>query len=285
MSAGGLTKQKEPNMTDSTPTARIITLTPAIASGLLDKNPRNRTIGAKNYAIVLRAIQRGEWKLNGEAIMVARDGTLLDGQHRCLAVVESGIAIETFIVENLDAVVQDTMNTGKSRSLGDILHIRGYVNSTALASIVRRIYVYETHGLKASTAGSYPTTNHEVLAFFERNLWIEQIVPDSKRIAAASKLPGSVVGLLTHVFQTIDRDDAAFFLQRLETGENLQLSSPIYVLRRALTILSESKGAMNQSYLVAIAVKAWNKYRDGEPIAMLKFLPGGANPESFPVPR
>lgn len=272
-------------MNKNIPTARVITLTPAIATQLLARNPRNRKVSNRNYAIVLRAIQRGEWKLNGEAIKVDSDGFILDGQHRCLAVVDSGTPIQTFMIEGLEPDAQDTMDTGKSRGLADILSIRGHVNTAALAAIARRIYLFETHGLKAATQSSYPTTNHEVLAFFEANRWIESLVNDANRVASLAKMPASLAGLLMHVFQTLDRDDSAFFFYRLQTGENLESTSPIYALRRSLQALNESKGAIGQTYMAALAVKAWNKFRAGESVGMLKFTPGGANPEQFPEPK
>lgn len=267
-------------------TTRIITLTPELAHELLAKNENNRKVSDRNYNKVRRAIERGEWRLNGEAIKVDRNGFVLDGQHRLFAVVDSGIPIETLIVEGLDPETQDTMDTGKTRSVADVLAIRGYKNTATLASIIRRIYLYEMHGLRAATIASYPTTNHEVLQFFAANPWIESLVGDSRRIAQFAKLPGSLAAVLQHVFAQLDADDAADFFERLVSGENLSSTHPIYALRRALHgIYEDSKGTKSQTYIAAITVKAWNKYRAGEQVGTLKFTPGGANPEAFPMPR
>lgn len=63
----------------------IVNLTPDIASRMLNTNQRNRPLKnnvVKQYAA---AMLRGEWKLNGETIIISRDGNLLDGQHRISA--------------------------------------------------------------------------------------------------------------------------------------------------------------------------------------------------------
>lgn len=272
-------------MTNVTPEARVVTVTPAIASAYLACNTRNRKVSGRNYAVVHRAIMRGEWKLNGEAIKIARDGTVLDGQHRLHAVVESGVPIQTFVIENLEPETQDTMDTGKSRSITDVLAIRGEHQTAMLAAVLRRIYIYESHGLRAATMASYPTTNHEVLAFYDANKWVQSYVAPARSVGGRARLPGSLTGLLMHVFSRIDHGDSAYFFDRLGDGENLPSDSPIYVLRRALELLADSKGATNQTYLAAITVKAWNKFRAGEPVGHLRFAPGGANPEKFPEPK
>jgi hypothetical protein len=34
----------------------------------------------------------------------------------------------------------------------------------------------------------------------------------------------------------------------------------------------------------ALFIKAWNAYREGREVSLLKWNPGGARPEEFPVP-
>ncbi len=47
------------------------------------------------------AMKSGEWKYNGESIKVCTDGSLLDGQHRLEACIESGVTFDTLLVTNL----------------------------------------------------------------------------------------------------------------------------------------------------------------------------------------
>lgn len=270
------------------PAGTVVTLTPALAQRLLDANPRNRRVSGGNYAVIKRAIEHGEWLLNGEAIKVSADGELLDGQHRCRAVVETGISIETFLITGLPSDAQDTMDTGKSRSLADVLGIHGEPNANGLAALIRRFYVSERFGFAAaSKTGSANLTIREQLDWLARNPWVRNYPAPGKMVGRhVPSLSGSTAGFLMGVFDSIDQDDSDFFWARLMDGANLSVTHPIYVLRKTLTGIADStRGQLNQTYIIAIIVKAWNSYRAGESISMLKFRVGGAKPETFPVPR
>lgn len=273
------------------PSARIITLTPEFAAELLDRNPRNRRYSRANYSTIKRGIERGEWELNGEAIKMAVDGYMLDGQHRCRAVIETGTPIETFLIEGLPASTQDTMDTGKSRSLGDILTIRGEKNATRLASIITKVYTARRYGIRAAASGGHTTaaTIRERLDWFERDpQWIRDLLGPARAVQQKAKYPGAaLVAALMVTFDGIDPDDSEFFWSRMEDGLHLDSEShPIYVLRAALKTLADNvRGERNERYLAAITIKAWNAFRAGDEIRQLRYRPGGAKPEPFPEPR
>lgn len=278
-------------MSQSTPNIKItiVTITPQYAEELLGRNPRNRILRPRNLANLERAMLNGEWELNGEAIKVDTDGFVLDGQHRLHAVVNTGVSIQTILVEGLPSETQDTMDTGKSRTLADILQIRGEANATALAALIRRVVLVERHGLPvaflSSTAG-YVLTNRECLEWFEENQWVRDYVHPGRKVARHSALNGAGAGVLMWYFEMLDTEDAQHFFARLIDGVNLTERDPIHVLRKAhKTIIDDSRGERNQRYIAAITIKAWNAYREGREISMLKFRPGGANPESFPEPK
>lgn len=268
---------------------KLTYLTPEFAKELLGRNPRNRNISRSNLLMLKRAIANGEWELNGEAIKISKNGYILDGQHRCLAVVETNTPIWTLVMDGLDDSVQDTMDQGKSRSLGDVLAIRGEANTVALASIIRRVLTAEKYGLPMAFTGGggVPAiTVREALHWYERNAWVKSYVHPAKTISRGIPLGAAAVAALMRAFDEIDSDDASHFWSRLLDGVNLEPNSPILVLSRILRTLSDtSKGVTNQRYVAAITIKAWNSYRNGASIGLLKFRPGGATPERFPEPK
>lgn len=67
-----------------------VTITPELAEGLLAMNTENRRLRPSHVAYLARAIERGEWQMPPDAIMVSDSGKLLNGQHRLTAVVRSG---------------------------------------------------------------------------------------------------------------------------------------------------------------------------------------------------
>lgn len=265
--------------------AEVATITPDMAEQYLAKNTHNRNPKNSNLKKVVRALENGEWKLNGEAIKIAVDGTILDGQHRLLAIVSTGIPMTTLIIRGLANESQETMDGGSPRSASDVLKLRGEHNSIVLAAVAKKIATFNAYGLKAATTNHHIVTTAEITSTVDCTPGIRELSMKAKKVASASGLTGSLAGLLMYVFEAIDPDDAEFFFDRLATGEMLGQGNPIYELRRTLAQLNTQIGQKPQTYIAAICIKAWNKYRDGENVTLYKFVSGGANPEQFPEPK
>src|SRR5688572_16689807 len=65
-----------------TPVSEVVTVSPALAILLLDRNSGNRRISDVNLDRIKRDIMASRFAFNGEAIVVSKDGRLIDGQHR-----------------------------------------------------------------------------------------------------------------------------------------------------------------------------------------------------------
>ena len=265
----------------------VVTITPEMARKLLEQNTRNRKVSNANYATVYEAMTSGEWELNGEAIKIARDGKILDGQHRLLVCAENETPFQTLIVYGLESATQDTMDTGKSRTAADVLAIEGYPSASNLATITLGVIRSERWGLRAATYGSstaYPVTPRQVLARVKED---PNLVDLSRYAASIRKcgLSAKIAGVLYYHFSKIDADDAQFFFDTLRDGDGLVRGNPIHTLREHLLALRDNqRGKLNSTYMAAVVIKAWNKYRLGEECKQLRFRPGGANPEKFPEP-
>lgn len=265
---------------------QIVELTPELAEKLLEANTHNRAISPYRLNQLTEQILADEWVLNGEAIKIAADGTLLDGQHRCAAVVKAGKSIETLVITGLPNMSQETMDTGKSRTLADILALRGIPNAVSVASVVTGILAAERYGFGNAFVRNNTTviTNGAALQRLENDPFILGIPERVATAARNSDLTMKVLGTLYYFFHQINPEDAEFFIDRLEDGADLDEGSPILVLRKAAKALKEAKGARNARYLGAVVIKAWNAYREGKSIRLLAWRQGGAKPEAFPEP-
>jgi len=96
------------------------------------------------------AMIEGEWLYNGEAIKFDRDGRLVDGQHRLEAVVKANKPIAFLVIRGLDPEVFKTIDTGKKRSAGDVLAIKGVKNPNAVGAAMRLLHrtLADEFGLK-----------------------------------------------------------------------------------------------------------------------------------------
>lgn len=267
--------------------SEIVTITPETASRLLEQNTGNRKVSKANYNLVTEAMAKGEWELNGEAIKIATDGRILDGQHRLMAAANNDLSFQTLIVYGLRGETQDTMDTGKSRSATDVLSINGYQNAQTLAAVTTGIIRDERWGLKMATSRSYscPVTPKQVLARVEQEPSLGELVQFCLKLRSKVPISAKNAGVLFYRFSKIDVEDAEFFFDKLASGENLERGNPILTLRELLfNLATNQKGITDQSYISAVTIKAWNKFRAGTPCFVLRYSPGGAKPESFPEP-
>jgi hypothetical protein len=130
---------------------KIIELTPKLAESFLRDNPENRSKNKGNIEKLSAAMLRGEWQLNGETIKISKTGRLLDGQHRCLAVIKSGITVQTLIVFGCDDDVFKTIDKGRARLNSDSLSAMGFQNCNRLSACVNLLRAVEM-GAKHATS-------------------------------------------------------------------------------------------------------------------------------------
>ena len=267
----------------------VVDVTPELAEKWLAHNTHNRNPKRSKSAQYADDMTYGRWSFNGEPIQFADDGTLLNGQNRLLAVVESGITVPFVVVWNLPFEAQDDMDTGALRKFSDVLTMKGEVNTATLASLIRFCKSWETGDVRSAMfAGNLSISSG--LRYLDRNPEMRELTNWAMNHRAGPLSP-TLMGGLYWACSRVDDDhaleDAEFFFDRLVDGQGLLQTDHIYILRKALETRATagSSTRRTRSMAAALTIKAWNAYRDGEPINVLSWRQGGANPESFPEPH
>jgi hypothetical protein len=269
-------------------------MTPEVASDLLGHNPKNRKISDRNVDRITRQIQNGEWCFNGEAVRITGDGTLIDGQHRALACIAADREIRVLVVHGVPSEVQDTIDTGKSRTLPDLLAIRGYSNVALLSVILRSVYTRDNSPNLEDAfimAGGNPErmrwTNAELLAFLslEEDRILDLIKVSTQRADKIPHMPKSTAAVLIEVFEEASDEDADEFWYRLTTGVADSPNDPCLILRKTLQREADRHDRSGRSnvWIAAITIKAWNAYLQGRTLSHLRMIRGGVKPEQFPL--
>ena len=263
---------------DAKITAKVETITPEIAKTMLGENVNNRRISRDNVNLFAREIRNGEWRFNGEAIKFSKDGRLLDGQHRLLAVIAADKPLTTLVIRGLEDETQQTMDSGKTRTLGE-------KNSTQLASLARAVYLADQLGMEAAAQNDLKPTRGEIISFIDQTPQLADVLAASRafRSQSGDMLTSSMFASLWWTFAHIDTDAADRFFMSLASGANLQADDPILILRNTLMAQPHKAGRStrdNRVRIAALTIKAWNKWRKGKPLRQLKFSAG----ESFPTP-
>lgn len=243
------------------PVAELVTLTPALAALLLSRNQKNRPISEVGLDRLKRDLLEGRWVFNGESIVVADDGGLNDGQHRCRAVVETGISIRMVIVFGPKRESRMTLDQGVTRTVGHYLTMHGYSHANALA-VAANYYCQMKERGRLSNSGKDRPTKTETLLYAEKHKGLSESVAYVSRPGAAAL---SSVGMLAFCryafFEKAGDDPANEFMDRILSGAGLNAGSPILYCRNRLI---ETKGKANIHERAELIFKAWNAWRLGE---------------------
>ena len=253
-------------------TAEIVDLTPELAAKLLSKNNHNRPLRDRYAKRLAHAMLRGEWKFNGDTIVVSDTGELLQGQHRCKAVTLANVTIRTILVSGIPDDAFDTLDRGLHRQARDVFAIQGVHNATAAASIVRLICVYESTGNPFNATPEAAPTIQQIEKRLHED---EEAILKATRKSCANKwvvkyVSQSIGGFCYYVFSKQYQDQADEFFRRLSSGTQLEKGSPILLLRDRLMEDKDKKERIKISYRTALIFKAFKLYLDGATVKALR---------------
>lgn len=264
----------------------FVRVTPRVAEDILGRNvEHNRRI---NRALVERYaldMKNGDWsEENGETIKIGRDGTLLDGQHRLSAVVESGQTVRFLVVRNVEPDALSTVDAGKSRSFADVLHMRGQENARRVAAAAKYIWHYEHNSMLSSGRA----VSHALLAkVLEEHPTLPKAVSEVHEYRPGIQ-PASVLSFVYALAREKHVRRAAQWLAMVQEGEGLKKSDAAWHLRERLLHSRTGRGAKEQlriPYVAALMIKSWNATLDEEHVRKLDWVTAGRGAEDFPTIR
>ena len=259
---------------------QVIDVTPELAHRYLESNISNRPLSIRTVNELAQAMLNDEWQLNGEAIKFDAQGNLIDGQHRCQAIMKADTSIRTYVLRNLPADSFKTLDTGKKRNNADTLGILGYSNPTQLAATARFVLNFETNQLRSNEI----VTNQRMEHFVEESPKVIESLAFIKQIKAESVLPASIAAGLHYLMAECDGEGAEIFFRDLAKGSMLAASDPVFLLREKLLFYRNRFGArLSRRELVAHVIKAWNYRRTGKIVKRLTWAKKTG--EEFPIIR
>jgi hypothetical protein len=261
------------------PSCEIVSITPDQARELLSSNEQNRKLRRPYVRQLALAMVRGEWRLNGEPIQVASDGTLLNGQHRLHAIIESEQTIAMLMVRDVVPEARRTIDSGSRRNLSDVLKLHGLSHTTNLAAALALLHRYRTTGRMDSSAQSAPTPV-QALELLEREPELKDGVNLALRVYSDAHLRPSVGIVLNHLFNEVDPGAGRRFFDDLCSTRPRPLGDPLGELNRVLLRQYEERTYVLKTLgLSAITIKAFNAWRAGQQVLELTYRPR----EKFPV--
>lgn len=262
----------------------IETITPAEAGRLLASQVNNRRLNRTTVNAYVEAMKAGQWLVNGEAIKLDPSGGLIDGQHRLTACVIADRPFKSVVVRGLNGQSFATFDQGKPRSVADVLQLAGYPYCNVLGTVVRLGYGLRTNG------GRYQSKkiNAAVLLAFirgsterERGM-VEAAKEGTARAFTGSFFTGGIAGTLWYLTHVADHSMADGFFADLKNVAS-EPSNPASVLRARISLHQQkATGYLAQMQALALAIKAWNAYREGRALSRIVYTPYGPRGEEYP---
>ena len=259
----------------------LITVTPDIAETYLANNGHNRPLNRNRVASLSAAMQSGDWRLNGETIILSETGKLLDGQHRLKAVVHYGKPVDLLVARGAPDDSFITIDTGKTRSTGDILHMTGVNDGGISAAVAKMLWqMIRRQPLQTPAPPSY------LIKVLER-------YPSTAKWIAASA--GQKVNTVTSrsslVLACVYLEDIAQkpsaaerFFKAVTEGANLPEGDPVLALRNRLITVRASGGRLDAAWSWPITAKALSYFESGQKVSKLRYVKASGPlevPDSF----
>lgn len=119
-------------------------LGPQDAQKILAKTRDNRPIRRGWVLHLADLMRRGQWHATHQGIAIDQDGHLIDGQHRMLAVIESGQSIGILVSRGLSKTAYRDIDSGLARTMGDRLKLLSDPKANQVACSLVRSYVVAT---------------------------------------------------------------------------------------------------------------------------------------------
>lgn len=255
-------------------------ITPELAARWLKTSVGNRNISAKAVKRLVMDILAGAWDLNGETIKFNDQGQLMDGHHRLTAIVVSGVTVSSAVFRGAPGKSVRTIDCGVARSFANLLEFEGESNSGTIASSGRLFYRYENK--YPNSLGEDNVTHTQLMGQFQRHPEFRESAryvggkDNLRRILTPSV--ATVTHFICGLKDPVTRDR---FFAEVNSGAQLEAGSPSLVLRETIQSLrsGNKRERRRPEWLFAMTLKAWNAYRKGKKVRLLKWAVG----EPFPI--
>jgi len=132
--------------------AYIVSVTPQLAKTWLDSNGFNRPIKQDVVDTYVRQIKSGLWRRTHQGVAFDTNGTLIDGQHRLMAIVHANVTVPVLIFTDESPDNYEYIDCGRNRSNLDTLRMSSRDNTLTLM---------HTQTLKTMLAGRYCKSNNK----------------------------------------------------------------------------------------------------------------------------
>lgn len=248
-------------------------ITPDQARKWLEFNEGNRKVKRSSVRFLKNQLSAGKWKLTGETICFDASGRLVDGQHRLIAITETGISAVSMIVWGIPAESQSVMDTGTNRAFVDVISMAypDAVDPSGVGSACKFVMSFHNGRFGIGIDGGHKDhkpDNTDVLNFLDANPDFFEFYNYSRKhyLGGDRVVTKNVFIGMWWILSEYGAKASDDFFTKLSTGLGVTATDPIHVFRSILIREKTSSDASKytSSQRLRGLVHAWNKYVLGE---------------------
>jgi hypothetical protein len=245
---------------ETAPFAEVVTITPEIAKFLLGNNDDNRRVYENRAIEIAEDIAAGRWQINGETIIVAKDGQLNNGQHRLNAIVIADAPIQTLVFFGAERDSRLTVDMGKSRTVGDFLGMDGVKNCNQAAAISKLLLAW-SRGIYGCGKSGYGTKQELRENYYANENDIVEAILAVGHLKFSHKVGKTSVVTAYVILHRVNPEAAKEFFYKLTEGLNLRRGDAILQARsHAMEFASQR---LREWEKLELFLKYWNSWRAG----------------------
>jgi hypothetical protein len=284
-----LTKPGYADTPTSHVTAQLESIGPLVAKKYLESMASNRRVKDARVRQYASAMKRGQWTIS-DPISFDCNGLLINGQHRLLSVIKTGMVIEFLVVRGLPPESKKHLDIGVRRSINDILKMNGVSNPSPKSAMARVILCME-NGLSTPihlSGTRYEPTVDDIVERASTDPVVEEcaklVTGKYKPLAKLAKSQGAIGWFMYCLKNGMDDFELASEFLQIAMGTMLPKSEtdPAYVLHKRLTRTESATNTSNSYLRMALVIKAWNMFVTGTQTTKLFFRTVGVHAEPFP---
>ncbi len=257
----------------------VVDMTPELAERILANNRDNRLVREAHVLELASRMDRGEWQMNGEAIIISDTGELNDGQHRLSAVCVSGETVPMLLVFGPKRESRSTVDVGLKRSLANHLQMVGEKNSNALAAAVNYCVQYDAGSINAPYACSFD----QAAAFLDKFPTVRDCVTETIKLAGIYRASHAQIAAAHFLCQRYADQAAVQFLARATDGLGINKENePVSRFRARMQSHATGLKPFGKLEAAAVYVKCFNAHVRGRNLRAVSWTNSGPSAEKFP---
>tara|TARA_R110000803_G_scaffold106505_1_gene174582 strand:- start:193 stop:1011 length:819 start_codon:yes stop_codon:yes gene_type:complete len=251
----------------------MTTITPPMASVMLASNTANRKLNNRHVEFLADQILSGKWQNNGQTIVIADDGTLMDGQHRLSAIVKANKSTKLGLCTGAPRSAMASIDNGKLRSTYDVLSMINAPYAALISSAMQILYKFDHGEISFQGGGTKKMPNTVALSALNQM----QSLVDIDILARLAKLtsrntrlkPSNLFAAFYLIAMKYGQEFVEDFAEKINNGGDYP-KSPTTAIGQIVARVQVQGRTVHRIYDFALLLSGFEKWINGNTMSLYR---------------